>query len=247
MARAIGNQGSIDVLSASTEEVIGSIPEGTPADVDKPLARPARHSTTAGARPRCAERAEWLRKISGALKERARQIAKTIAQEVGSPITMATPSPGRAAGHGHGVPTRKLITELKLEQEIGNSLVVREPYGVVGAITPWNYPLHQIMAKVAPALAAGCTVVLKPSEVAPLNAFLLAEACQSIGLPGGRAEHRNWIRTSGWRSHRVASDGGHGELHRIGPRRKTRGRAGRRRHPKSHVGTGRQVGFRGAR
>jgi aldehyde dehydrogenase (NAD+) len=79
----------------------------------------------------------------------------------------------------------KLIAEVKLEQEIGNSLVVREPFGVVGAITPWNYPLHQIMAKVAPALAAGCTVVLKPSEVAPLNAFLLAEACEAIGLPAG--------------------------------------------------------------
>src|SRR5271154_827022 len=77
------------------------------------------------------------------------------------------------------------ITEIKLEQEIGNSLVMREPYGVVGAITPWNYPLHQIMAKVAPALAAGCTVILKPSEVAPLNAFLLAEACEAIGLPAG--------------------------------------------------------------
>jgi aldehyde dehydrogenase (NAD+) len=79
----------------------------------------------------------------------------------------------------------QLIATVKLEQEIGNSLVVREPFGVVGAITPWNYPLHQIMAKVAPALAAGCTVVLKPSEVAPLNAFLLAEACESIGLPKG--------------------------------------------------------------
>jgi acyl-CoA reductase-like NAD-dependent aldehyde dehydrogenase len=79
----------------------------------------------------------------------------------------------------------QLIAETKLEQEIGNSVVVREPFGVVGAITPWNYPLHQIMAKVAPALAAGCTVVLKPSEVAPLNAFLLAEACEAISLPPG--------------------------------------------------------------
>ena len=131
-----------------------------------------------------AERAEWLRKLSGALKERGEAIAKTIAQEVGSPITMATQVQAGlpvmvTAGYA------QLISELKLEQEIGNSLVVREPYGVVGAITPWNYPLHQIMAKVAPALAAGCTVVLKPSEVAPLNAFLLAEACQSIGLPAG--------------------------------------------------------------
>src|SRR5258706_14941866 len=77
------------------------------------------------------------------------------------------------------------IGELKLEQKIGTSLVVREPFGVVGAITPWNYPLHQIMAKVAPALASGCTVVLKPSEIAPLNAMLLAEACESIDLPAG--------------------------------------------------------------
>ena len=131
-----------------------------------------------------AERADWLRKLSGALKERSEQIANIIAQEVGSPISMATSIQA-------GLPVMvtasyaQLITDIKLEQEIGNSLVVREPYGVVGAITPWNYPLHQIMAKVAPALAAGCTVVLKPSEVAPLNAFLLADACQSIGLPQG--------------------------------------------------------------
>jgi acyl-CoA reductase-like NAD-dependent aldehyde dehydrogenase len=175
---------SIDVLSASTEEVIGSIPEGTPQDVDHAV-RAARAAFDNGwSHTTVQERADWLRKLSGALKERGEQIAKTIAQEVGSPLSMATSIQA-------GLPVlvtstyAQLITELKLEQEIGNSLVVREPYGVVGAITPWNYPLHQIMAKVAPALAAGCTVVLKPSEVAPLNAFLLAEACQSIGLPAG--------------------------------------------------------------
>ena len=130
------------------------------------------------------ERAEWLRKLADALKQRAEQIATTISQEVGSPIQMSTNIQA-------GLPVlvtnsyAQLIAELKLEQEIGNSLVVREPFGVVGAITPWNYPLHQIMAKVAPALAAGCTVVLKPSEVAPLNALLLAEACDAIGLPAG--------------------------------------------------------------
>src|SRR6266705_1205486 len=78
-----------------------------------------------------------------------------------------------------------LIATTDLEEKLGNSVIVREPFGVVGMITPWNYPLHQIMAKVAPAIAAGCTVVLKPSEVAPLNAFLLAEACEAIGLPAG--------------------------------------------------------------
>ena len=79
----------------------------------------------------------------------------------------------------------QLATEFPFEEEVGNSLIVREPVGVVGAITPWNYPLHQIAAKVAPALAAGCTVVLKPSEVAPLNAFILAEIIDEVGLPPG--------------------------------------------------------------
>src|SRR5437588_4809156 len=79
----------------------------------------------------------------------------------------------------------QVLQEVKFEEKIGNSLVVREPIGVVGAITPWNYPLHQIAAKVAPALAAGCTVVLKPSEVAPLNAFVLAEIIDEVGLPAG--------------------------------------------------------------
>jgi aldehyde dehydrogenase (NAD+) len=175
---------SIDVLSASTEEVIGSVPEGTPADVDRAV-RAARAAFDNGwSQTTVAERSEWLTKLAGALKDRGERIANIIAQEVGTPLSMATPVQAGlpvAVTMGYA----KLVTEVKLEQEIGNSLVVREPFGVVGAITPWNYPLHQIMAKVAPALAAGCTVVLKPSEIAPLNAFLLAEACESIGLPAG--------------------------------------------------------------
>src|SRR4051794_41620641 len=78
-----------------------------------------------------------------------------------------------------------LLDDLELEQQVGNSLIVREPVGVVGCITPWNYPLHQICAKVAPAIAAGCSVVVKPSEVTPLNAFILAEIVDSVGLPAG--------------------------------------------------------------
>lgn len=176
--------GSIEVLSASTEEVIGSVPEGTGEDVDRAV-RAARAAFDNGwSGTSVGERAEWLQKLANALKERTERIATTIAQEVGSPLTMATSVQA-------GLPVlvtsgyAQLISEAKLEQEIGNSVVVREPFGVVGAITPWNYPLHQIMAKVAPALAAGCTVVLKPSEVAPLNAFLLAEACEAISLPAG--------------------------------------------------------------
>ena len=175
--------GSIDVLSASTEEVIGSIPEGTPQDVERAV-HAAQSAFDAWSQTSVFERSEWLRKLADALKQRGEQIATTISQEVGSPIQMSTNIQA-------GLPVlvtnsyAQLITEVKLEQEIGNSLVVREPFGVVGAITPWNYPLHQIMAKVAPALAAGCTVVLKPSEIAPLNALLLAEACEAIGLPSG--------------------------------------------------------------
>jgi aldehyde dehydrogenase (NAD+) len=174
---------TINVVSAFTEEVIGSVPEGTRQDVNAAVDA-ARRAFPGWSETSPAERADWLDIIAGALKERTEQIARTIAMEVGSPISIATSIQA-------GLPVvvtssyAKLLREAKFEQEIGNSLVVREAAGVVGAITPWNYPLHQIMAKVAPALAAGCTVVLKPSELAPLNAMLLAEACISIGLPAG--------------------------------------------------------------
>src|SRR4029079_14275039 len=111
-------------------------------------------------------RAAYLAKISDGLKQRAEVLAKTIAQEVGMPIKLA----GRIQA---GLPTltfanyAKIALESSFEDKVGNSVVVRDAVGVVGAITPWNYPLHQIALKVAPALAAGCTVVLKPSEIAP--------------------------------------------------------------------------------
>lgn len=182
--RAPATAATIDVLSASTEEVIGSIPAGTPADVDAAVAaaRAAFDGPWGAATP--AERAGWLDQLAAALKARANEIAETIAGEVGSPLSMAQ---NIQAGLPIAVTSSyaKLAREASFEREVGNSLLVREPYGVVAAITPWNYPLHQIMAKVAPALAAGCTVVLKPSEIAPLNAFLLAEVCIEIGLPPG--------------------------------------------------------------
>ena len=176
--------GLIDVISASTEKAIGCVPEGTPADIDRGAEAARRAFDGPWSETTAEERAVWLDKLAAGLEARTGDIARTIAMEVGSPITMATSIQA-------GLPVMvtksyaKLIREAKLEEEIGNSLVVREPLGVVGAITPWNYPLHQIMAKVAPALAAGCTVVLKPSEVAPLNACILAEICESIGLPAG--------------------------------------------------------------
>lgn len=174
----------IDVLSASTEEVIGSIPAGSAPDVEVAVAAARAAFDGSWSATTAAERADWLDKLAAALKARSNEIAETIAGEVGSPISMAQ---NIQAGLPIAVTASyaKLAREAAFEREVGNSLLLREPYGVVAAITPWNYPLHQIMAKVAPALAAGCTVVLKPSEIAPLNAFLLAEVCMEIGLPAG--------------------------------------------------------------
>jgi acyl-CoA reductase-like NAD-dependent aldehyde dehydrogenase len=182
--RAPAGTNAIDVRSASTEEVIGRVPRGTTRDVDAAVDAARRASGGAWGETTAEERAEWLDRLAAALKARVPAVARTIAQEVGSPITMAT---SIQAGSPVAITSSfaQIARSARWEDEIGNSLVVREPYGVVGAITPWNYPLHQIMAKVAAALASGCTVVLKPSELAPLNACLLAEACLEIGLPAG--------------------------------------------------------------
>jgi len=180
---ASAGSGKIEVVNASTEEVIGSIPEGTPEDVDRAVAA-AREAFESWSQTTVEERADWMTRISQALGARSQEIAALIAQEVGMPIKLATMIQA-------GLPTMdfgsmpQALNEVVWEEEVGNSLIVREPVGVVGAITPWNYPLHQICAKVGPALAAGCTVVLKPSEVAPLNAFLLAEVLDELALPGG--------------------------------------------------------------
>jgi betaine-aldehyde dehydrogenase len=174
---------SIDVLSASTEEVMGRIPRGDPADVDRAV-RAAAAAFPGWAATTVEERARWLERLRDGLAARADEIATTIAGEVGTPLKLAKAIqaglPVLTAGNFAAV-----VREFPLEERVGNSLLVHEPVGVVGAITPWNYPLHQILGKVAPALAAGCTVVLKPSEVAPLNAFILAEVVHSIGLPRG--------------------------------------------------------------
>ena len=130
------------------------------------------------------ERASWLEKLSGAMKTRVPQIAEAIAHEVGTAIGFAQKVQAEFPATNIGL-YGKFIRDHPLEEELGNSLIVKEPIGVVGCITPWNYPLHQIVAKVAPALAAGCTVVLKPAELAPLSALMLADAAHEIRLPAG--------------------------------------------------------------
>ena len=179
----------IDVQSASTEEVIGRVPRGTPDDVDRAVRAARKAFEGEWGRTTPAERGAWLGKLADALEARVQDVATTISQEVGMPITMSTSVQAQ-------LPVKitrsfaALAASAPFEEEIGNSIVVREPYGVAGLITPWNFPLHQIMAKVAPAMAAGCTMVLKPSEVAPLNSYLLAEAAIADRPAAGRAEHR---------------------------------------------------------
>ena len=175
--------GRIDVVDATTEEVMGRIPEGTPEDVESAVAA-ARSAFESWSRSSIDERAALCEAIAMGLEERAEEIAALVARELGMPV-------GQALMIQAGLPRMtfaalpQILLEFPFEEQIGNSQIVREPVGVVGCITPWNYPLHQISAKVAPALAAGCTVVLKPSEVTPLNAFVLAELIEGAGAPPG--------------------------------------------------------------
>jgi len=173
----------IEVVNPATEEPLGSIPACGPADADRAV-RAAREAFDAWSRTPREERAGHLEAIAAGLGERSDEIAATIAQELGMPLKLSKIiQAGLPTAQFAAMP--KLMEEVAWEEEIGNSRVLREPIGVLGAITPWNYPLNQIAAKVAPALAAGCTVVLKPSEVVPLNAFILAEVVEAAGLPAG--------------------------------------------------------------
>ena len=173
----------LPVVNSTTEETIATIPGCTPVEVD--LAVEAARGAFPGwaATPRAA-RAEALAAIAAGLNERAEELTATITQELGMPQKLTQMvQVGLAINDLAAMP--QVMEQVRWEEEIGNSRVLREPVGVVGAITPWNYPLHQVTAKIAPALAAGCTVVLKPSEVVPLNAFILAEVIESVGLPAG--------------------------------------------------------------
>jgi aldehyde dehydrogenase (NAD+) len=174
---------TIDVFDSVTEEVMGTIPSGTASDVDRAV-RAARAAFATWSTTPAEERAKYLTRIAEALGARADELAAVISRETGMAMKLS-----RIVQVG--IPIQNFTTAASLaeralaEETVGNSLVVREPIGVVGCITPWNYPLHQIVAKVAFAMAAGCTVVLKPSEVAPLDAFVLAEAIHEVGLPAG--------------------------------------------------------------
>lgn len=173
----------IDVIDPVTEQVIGQVPAGSAQDVDTAV-RAARAALPGWSATPPAERAAVLRAVQDRMAARRAEIAATVAAELGAP-------PAFAAAVHTDMPTAvmgtfaALAADFAFEERVGNSRVFQEPVGVVGAITPWNYPLHQVVAKTAPALAAGCTMVLKPAEDTPLVAQLFAEILHEAGLPAG--------------------------------------------------------------
>jgi aldehyde dehydrogenase (NAD+) len=173
----------IEVIDPADEHVIGTVPAGTAEDVDDAV-RAARAAFPGWAATPPAERAARLTALRDALAARRDEIAETVTAELGAPLAFSravhADLPIAVAGS-----YAALLETYPFEERVGNSTVYAEPAGVVGAITPWNYPLHQIVAKVAPALAAGCTVVLKPAENTPLVAQLFAEAVDAAGFPAG--------------------------------------------------------------
>ncbi len=174
---------TLEVTSSGTGELYATVPAGTVEEANLAVeAAAAAFDGWSNTSPK--ERGEYLMRISEKLAERSDEIALAIANEVGMPLMLAK-------GIQVGLPTitfsdnAQRAMDFVWDEEVGNSTLVREPVGVVAAITPWNYPLHQIANKVAAALAAGCTVALKPSEVAPINAFLFADIVHDVGLPKG--------------------------------------------------------------
>ncbi len=175
--------GTLEVINPTTEEVIARVPEGTAEDADRAV-RAARTAFDSWSARSPYERAAYCEAIGAGLAARGDELAALITSELGMPIELSRMvQAGLPAVTFSSMP--ELVEEIAWEEEVGNSLIVREAAGVVAAITPWNYPLHQIANKVAPAIAAGCTVVVKPSEIVPLNAFVLAEICEAVGLPDG--------------------------------------------------------------
>ena len=176
-------EGTIEVINPASEGVIGSVPVGIESDANAAV-EAARAAFTGWSESTIDERSNYLNLLSSALKDRGEEIAELITSEVGTPIEysrMAMVGTPRVVSRSYA----KILDGFAWEEEIRNSIVVKEPIGVVAMITPWNFPLHQIIGKVAPAIAAGCTMVLKPSKEAPLNAFVLADILDEIGLPNG--------------------------------------------------------------
>jgi aldehyde dehydrogenase (NAD+) len=172
-----------EVIDPSTEAPIAKIALGGKKDVDRAVAA-ARKAFDSYSRTTREQRVGWLKAIVAAYQKRYDKIAETISREMGAPIWLSKAAQA-ATGVAHLAQTIQILEKYEFEEKRGTTLIVREPVGVCAFITPWNWPVNQIMCKVAPALAAGCTMVLKPSEIAPLSGLLVAEIIHEAGLPAG--------------------------------------------------------------
>jgi len=173
----------LEVVNPATERAFATISLGAAEDVDA-AARAARAAFGAWSESSVEERVAVIRNIIAGIKSRAGELAEAISAEMGAPMRLAsTAQVGSGLGHFQSI--IPILESYPFEESRGNSLIVKEPAGVCGFITPWNWPLNQIACKVAPALAAGCSMVLKPSEIAPVSAYLLAEIIAESGLPAG--------------------------------------------------------------
>ena len=174
---------TLDVVNPATETAIGSVAMGNKADVDRAVAA-AVAAFDGYSRTSREERIDLLERIADRYRARIHDIAAVISEEMGAPVSLANEAQA-PMGLAHLTTTLDVLREFEFEEDIDSTRIVREPVGVCGLITPWNWPINQIACKVAPALAAGCTMVLKPSEVAPFNAILFAEILDEAGVPAG--------------------------------------------------------------
>lgn len=173
----------LDVINPATEDVCAHISMGSEADVDKAVAAAKAAFQTFGRTSR-QERIELLESCIEAYKKRYMDMAEAIREEMGAPVGLATTAQAYT-GQGHLEEALRVLKDFEFEEDLGEHRIFKEPIGVCGLITPWNWPVNQISCKVAPALAVGCTMVLKPSEVAPLSAYIFSEIMHDAGVPAG--------------------------------------------------------------
>lgn len=174
---------TLEVLDPSTEEACATISLGSEADVDLAVAA-AKAAFESFSQTSVQERVEMLERLAAIFQRRIDEVAEAIRLEMGAPIKLASTAQAYA-GLGHITEAAKVLKTYTFTEDLGPHRVVKEPIGVCGLITPWNWPLNQVSCKVAPALAVGCTMVLKPSEIAPLSAYLYAEMVDEAGIPAG--------------------------------------------------------------
>ena len=187
---------TLEVINPATEEPFARISLGSKADVDKAVAA-ARKAFETFSKTTREERLALLNKIMAVYQTKYNEIAEAISKEMGAPMWLSKAAQA-ATGMGHLAEAAKILKDYKFEEVRGTTAIVKEPVGVCGFITPWNWPINQIVCKVAPALAAGCTIVLKPSEVAPMNAMLFAdvlhEACRLAFSTSSMVTGRRWAK-----------------------------------------------------